>query len=123
MPIESGVVSSNEKTLQSMRNGRIRLYRPVGARYDSRCANNNKVTRSSRFPVNVWGCITLRGPDVCVALEEMSAKMYRSVLEQFMFPYVELIFGKNYMTIDNYKTVCSWVCIITFNRILFYISR
>jgi hypothetical protein len=67
--IWNNVVFSDEKTFQSSHNGRIRVYRPPGTRYNEQYVKN--YDRSGRFSLNIWGWISSRGPGVCVIVEEI----------------------------------------------------
>lgn len=89
------VIFSDEKTFQSCRNGRVRVYRPVGARFNRRYINTS--TRSGRFSVNVWGWISSRGPGICVIVEErLTAEVYRDILQEAMLPSVLPVHGNDF---------------------------
>lgn len=90
------VVFSDEKTFQSCHNGTLRVYRPVGMRYDERYTR--KINQSGRFSVNVWGWISSRGPGVCAVIEErLNANVYCNILENIMLPSVRPVFGDNFV--------------------------
>lgn len=90
------VVFSDEKTFQSCHNGTLRVYRPVGMRYDERYTR--KLNKSGRFCVNVWGWISIRGPGVCAIIEEkLNANVYCNILENIMLPSVRPVFGDNFV--------------------------
>jgi transposase len=91
--IWNNVVFSDEKTFQSSHNGRIRVYRPPGTRYNEQYVKN--YDRSGRFSLNIWGWISSRGPGVCVIVEErLNSAIYRRLLEEVMLPSVLPVFGQ-----------------------------
>jgi transposase len=91
--IWNNVVFSDEKTFQSSHNGRIRVYRPTGTRYNEQYVKN--YDRSGRFSLNIWGWISSRGPGVCVIVEErLNSAIYRRLLEEVMLPSVLPVFGQ-----------------------------
>jgi hypothetical protein len=54
-------------------------------------------SRSIRFSVNVWGCISVRGPGVlCVVEQRLNANVYVNSLEQVMLPFVAQAFPDNF---------------------------
>lgn len=89
------VIFSDEKTFQSCHNGKIRVYRPTGTRYNSQYTR--KVARSGRFSVNVWAWISARGPGVLRVIPgRFTAPVYRDILEQVMLPSVEAVYGDDF---------------------------
>jgi hypothetical protein len=89
--IWDAVVFSDEKTLQSSNIGRLRVYRPVGTRYNEEYVH--ATNRSGRFAVSVWGCISIRGPGVCAIVEErLRAPVYVRILREIMLPSVTHVF-------------------------------
>jgi transposase len=91
--IWNNVVFSDEKTFQSSHNGRIRVYRPPGTRYNEQYVKN--YDRSGRFSLNIWGWISSRGPGVCVIVEErLNSAIYRRLFEEVMLPSVLPVFGQ-----------------------------
>jgi hypothetical protein len=79
------VVFSDEKTFQSSHNGRNRVYRPPGSRYNEQYVKN--YDRSGRFSLNIWG--------VCVIVEErLNSDNYCRLLEEVMLPSVLPVFGQ-----------------------------
>lgn len=87
------VVFSDEKTFQSCPSGRLRVYRPPGTRYNEEYSHRGN--RSGRFSLNVWGWISMRGPGVCVIVEErLTAIVYRRIMEEVMLPSVLPVFGQ-----------------------------
>ncbi|KAJ3649639.1 hypothetical protein Zmor_021369 [Zophobas morio] len=89
----NNVIFSDEKTFKSYSNGRRRVYRPPGTRYDERYCNKYK--QSGRFSVNVWGWVSSRGRGICAIVEErLNANVYRRLLEELMLPSVIPVFGE-----------------------------
>lgn len=94
------VVFSDEKTFQSCHNGRIRVYRPTGQRYNREYVHSQN--KSGRFSVNVWGWVSMRGPGVCVILEErLTAEVYCRILNDIMIPSVTAVFGDDFVFQDD----------------------
>jgi transposase len=47
--------------------------------------------------VNVWGCISVRGPGVlCIVEQRLNANVYVNILEQVMLPFVAQAFPDNF---------------------------
>lgn len=87
------VVFSDEKTFQSCHNGRLRVYRPLGTRYNEQYVH--RYNQSGRFSLNLWGWISSRGPGVCVTVQErLTARVYLRILEEAMLPSVLPVFGQ-----------------------------
>ena len=90
------VIFSDEKTFQSCNNGKIRVYRPCGTRYDERYTH--KTHQSGRFSINVWGWISARGPEVCHIVQgRLNAQSYCNILNQVMIPSVGVVYGQDYI--------------------------
>ncbi|KAH0818967.1 hypothetical protein GEV33_003824 [Tenebrio molitor] len=90
---EDQVVFSDEKTFQSSHSGRLRVYRPVGTRYDEQYVRT--YNQSGRFSVNLWAWISSRGPGICTIVEErLNAPVYVRILNELMLPSVIPIFGE-----------------------------
>ena len=90
------VIFSDEKTFQSCNNGKIRVYRPSGTRYDERYTN--KTNQSGRFSINVWGWISARGPGVCQIVQgRLNAPLYCNILNQVMIPSVDAVYGQDFI--------------------------
>lgn len=90
------VIFSDEKTFQSCNNGRIRVYRPTGMRYDERYTH--KTNQSGRFSVHVWGWISARGPGVCQIIQgRVNAELYRNILNEIMIPSVTVLYGNDFI--------------------------
>jgi hypothetical protein len=52
----------------------------------------------NRFSVNVWGCISVRGPGVlCVVEQRLNANVYVNILEQIMLPFVAQAFPDHFI--------------------------
>lgn len=90
------VIFSDEKTFQSCNNGKVRVYRPTGARYDEQYTH--KTNMSGRFSVNIWAWISSRGPGVCeIVQERLTAPVYCNILRQTMLPTVTAVYGENFI--------------------------
>lgn len=90
------VIFSDEKTFQSCNNGKIRVYRPSGTRYDERYTH--KTNQSGRFSINVWGWISARGPGVCQIVQgRLNAPLYCNILNQVMIPSVGAVYGQDFI--------------------------
>lgn len=89
------VIFSDEKTFQSCNNGRIRVYRPSGMRYDE--IYTHKTNQSGRFSINVCGWISARGPGVCQIVEgRLTAPVYVNILNEVMIPSINAVYGQNF---------------------------
>lgn len=89
------VVFSDEKSFQSYHDGRLRVYRPRGTRYNDQYVRT--VNRAGHFSVNVWGWISGRGPGVCAIIEErLNAQVYCRILNEIMLPSVLPMFGNDF---------------------------
>jgi hypothetical protein len=92
----NNIIFSDEKTFQSCHNGRLRVYRSSGQRYDERYIRD--MNRVGRFSVNIWGWISIRGPGVCAVIEDkLTAPVYCRVLDELMLPSVRPIFGDDFV--------------------------
>jgi len=90
------VIFSDEKTFQSCNNGRIRVYRPSGMRYDE--GYTHKTNQSGRFSINVCGWISARGPGVCQIVEaRLTADVYVNILHEVMIPSINAVYGANFI--------------------------
>lgn len=94
--IWENVIFSDEKTFQSCSNGKIRVYRPSGMRYDERYTR--KVNQSGRFSINVWGWISARGPGVCHIVQgRLNAPLYCNIINQIMISSIAAVHGRNFI--------------------------
>jgi transposase len=90
----NAVVFSDEKTFKSHKDGRVQVYRPRNTRFEE---NYTQQVNPNRFSVNVWGCISVRGPGVlCVVEQRLNANVYVNILEQVMLPFVAQAFPDNF---------------------------
>jgi hypothetical protein len=95
------VVFSDKKTFQSSNSGRLGVYRLAGTRHNEEYGH--ATNRSGRFAVNVWGCISIRGPGVCAIVEErLRAPVHVRILREIMLPSVTHVFGeRNFIFQDD----------------------
>jgi hypothetical protein len=71
----------------------LRVYRPVGTRYDEQYVRT--YNQSGRFSVNLWAWISGRGPGICTIVQErLNAPVYVRILNELMLPSVIPIFGE-----------------------------
>ncbi|KAJ8959063.1 hypothetical protein NQ318_022319 [Aromia moschata] len=88
------VVFSDEKTFQSSKNGRLRVYRPRNTRFEENYTL--RTTNSGRFSVNVRAWISVHGPGVCWQIDgRLTSAHYTNILENMMLPAVRQVFPEN----------------------------
>ncbi|KAJ8952394.1 hypothetical protein NQ318_014485 [Aromia moschata] len=92
----NNVVFSDEKTFQSSKNGRLRVYRPRNTRFEENYTL--RTTNSGRFSVNVWAWISVHGPGVCWQIDgRLTSAHYTNILENVMLPSVSQVFPENFV--------------------------
>lgn len=109
------VIFTDEKIFQSCYNGRVRVYRPPNSRFEERYTQ--KVERSGRFSVNVWGWMSAQGPGVLTnIIGRFNAAAYIGILENVMLPSVNAVFPQNNFIyqqdncpVHTARTVTNWM--------------
>lgn len=90
------VVFSDEKVFQSANNGRLRVYRPRGQKFDEQFVH--PTDNSGRFSLHVWGWISAQGHGALhVADGALNAPAYVQILQDVMLPSVQHRFGDSFI--------------------------
>lgn len=88
------VIFSDEKIFQSSYNGKIKVFRPPGTRFQDPYVN--KVRRNPRFSVNVWGWLSVRGLGILHNIENrLNSEEYINILRNVMVPSVRRLYPDN----------------------------
>ncbi|KAI4472017.1 transposable element-related [Holotrichia oblita] len=87
----NNVIYTDEKMFQSWYNGKVKVYRPPGTRFQNKYIN--KVRTNPRFSINVWGWLSARGMGVLWHIENrLNSDVYINILENVMLPSVTVLY-------------------------------
>lgn len=90
------VIFSDEKVFQSSNNGKLRVYRPRGHRFNEEYIQ--PTDNSGRFSVHVWCWISARGTGNLHIIDgRLNAAGYVRILQDVMLPSVQERFGDNFI--------------------------
>lgn len=95
------VVFMDEKTWQSTKSGKVKVYRPDNMRYDPQYVCQRP--KSGRFSVHAWGWMSINGPGVIWEIDgHLTGQQYKDILENVFLPSVSIIYPNGFkMVHDN----------------------
>lgn len=108
------VIFSDEKIFQSYPNGGLRVYRPPGSRFEE--IYTQKIEKTGRFSVNVWGCMGAGWAGVCTRINgRFNTEQYLNILGNIMLPNARIeypdgfVFQQDNCPIHTARRVGEWM--------------
>lgn len=94
------VIFVDEKTWQSTKSGKVKVYRPDNTRYDPRYVCQRP--RSGRFSVHSWAWMSIAGPGVIWSIDgNLTGAQYTDILRDVMMPSVTIAHQNDFWLLQD----------------------